>query len=86
MALWVMIVWLVIGALAGILARKIVGGTAPFGLSGDAILGLAGGVIGGYLIALAGLGNTWGGLIATLVAAVAGAVLVVWSTRFIRRT
>jgi len=86
MALWTLIVWLVVGAIAGFLARKIMGGTSPFGLIGDVILGLAGGVVGGYLMALAGLGNTAGGLIATIITAVIGATVLIWSTRFLKKS
>lgn len=86
MALWTLIVWLVVGAVAGLIARKIVGGVSPFGLIGDMILGLAGGIVGGYLMALVGLSNTTGGLIATIVTAVIGAVILVWSTRFLKKS
>lgn len=85
MALWTLLVWLGIGALAGFLARKIVGGTSPFGVIGDLILGLAGGVVGGYITALAGVSNTTGGLIISIIAAIVGAVLLVWSTRFLKK-
>ncbi len=86
MALWTLIVWLIVGAVAGIFARKIMGGTSPFGFIGDIILGLAGGVVGGYLMALAGLGNTTGGLIATIITAVIGAVFLIWTTRFLKKS
>lgn len=86
MALWTLFVWLGVGALAGFLARKIVGGTSPFGMVGDIILGLAGGVVGGYVLALSGLGNTTGGLISTIIAAVVGATVLVWSTRFLKKS
>ena len=85
MALWVLLVWLGIGAIAGFSARKIMGGTSPFGMIGDIILGIAGGVVGGYLMALAGLGNTAGGLIATIITAVIGASLLIWSTKFLKK-
>ena len=85
MALWTLLVWLAVGAVAGILARKIMGGTSPFGFIGDIILGIAGGVLGGYLMALVGLGNTTGGLIATIVTAIIGAVILIWSTRFLKK-
>ena len=44
------------------------------------ILGIAGGVVGGYGLALLGVGGggTVGGLILTCVAALAGALLLVW--------
>jgi len=86
MALWTLLVWLAVGAVAGILARKIMGGTSPFGLIGDIILGIAGGVVGGYLMALAGFGNTTGGLIATILTATAGAVLLIWTTKFLKKS
>lgn len=86
MALWTLIVWLVVGGVAGILARKIMGGTSPFGMIGDIILGIAGGVVGGYLMALVGLGNTTGGLIATVITSVIGAVFLVWTTRFLKKS
>ena len=86
MALWVLLVWLAIGAIAGFLARKIIGGTSPFGIVGDVILGLAGGVVGGYLMALVGLGNTAIGLVATIVTATIGAALLIWSTKFLKKT
>nr|CAA6815599.1 MAG: Unknown protein [uncultured Thiotrichaceae bacterium] len=85
MALWTLLVWLVVGAIAGFLARKIIGGTSPFGLIGDIILGIAGGVIGGYLLALVGLGNTVGGLIGTIITATLGATLLIWSTKLIKK-
>ncbi len=85
MALWTLLVWLAVGAVAGILARKIMGGASPFGFIGDIILGIAGGVVGGYLMALAGIGNTTGGLIATIITATIGAVILVWSTRFLKK-
>ncbi len=81
---WSLIAWLVIGAVAGIVGRRFVGGTPPFGTAGDAILGLAGGVVGGYIIALY-IAPTTGGLIVTLVTAVLGALLLVWLSNRLKR-
>lgn len=80
MPTWSLFVWLAIGAIAGLVARSFIGGTPPFGKVGDMILGLAGGVVGGYVAALLGIGasGTVGGLIVTCVAALAGALLLVW--------
>lgn len=83
MALWTLLVWLGIGAVAGILAGKILGGTTPFGLVGDIILGIAGGVIGGYILALVGISGN-GGIIASIITAVLGAVVLLWSARKIK--
>ncbi len=86
MVLWTLLVWLVVGAVAGLLARKIIGGTSPFGFIGDMLLGIAGGIVGGYLMALVGLGNTTGGLIATIITATIGAVFLIWTTKFLKKS
>jgi len=79
MPAWSLFVWLAIGVVAGLLARRFVGGVPPFGVIGDAILGLAGGVLGGYGLSLLGIGSdgTVGGLIVTCIAALIGAVVLV---------
>jgi uncharacterized membrane protein YeaQ/YmgE (transglycosylase-associated protein family) len=84
MPAWSLIVWLVIGAAAGLVARHLIGGTPPFGKAGDMVLGIAGGVVGGFLLALAGVGGTVGGLIGTMVTAFLGAVLLIWLSNFIK--
>ncbi len=83
MPAWSLLVWLAIGAIAGLIARGFIGGTPPFGRIGDMILGIAGGVVGGYGLALLGVGGsgTVGGLIVTCVAALAGALLLVWLSK-----
>jgi uncharacterized membrane protein YeaQ/YmgE (transglycosylase-associated protein family) len=48
MPTWALYVWLAIGAIAGLVARSFIGGTPPLGRVGDMILGIAGGVVGGY--------------------------------------
>lgn len=86
MALWVLIVWLVVGVITGFITRKISKRVSGFGMVGDGILGGAGGVMGGYVVALlSSVGNTLGGLVLTVAAAIACAVLAVWSTKFITK-
>jgi uncharacterized membrane protein YeaQ/YmgE (transglycosylase-associated protein family) len=84
MPAWSLIVWLVIGAVAGLAARGLIGGTPPFGKAGDVVLGIAGAVVGGFLLALAGVGGTVGGLIGTMITALIGAVLLIWLSNFIK--
>ena len=86
MPAWSLLVWLAIGAIAGLIARSFIGCTPPFGKIGDMILGIAGGVVGGYGLALLGVGGsgTVGGLIVTCVAALAGALLLVWLSKRIK--
>lgn len=86
MPAWSLFVWLAIGAIAGLIARGFIGGTPPFGKIGDMILGIAGGVVGGYIMALLGFGGggTVGGLIITCIAALGGALLLVWLSKLIK--
>ncbi len=84
MPTWSLFVRLAIGAVAGLVARGFIGGTAPFGKLGDMILGIAGGVVGGYLLAVAGVAGTLGGLIGTCVSALLGALLLIWLSNRIK--
>lgn len=49
--LWSIIVWLIVGFLAGLLAKAIVPGSAekPSGFWGTAILGIVGAIVGGFV-------------------------------------
>lgn len=72
-----LIVWLVIGLVAGALARLLVPGRDPMGLLATLALGLVGSVVGGFLAA-ALLGDDDGvGLFGSLVGAVI--VLILWN-------
>ena len=78
-----LIAWLIIGAIAGFLAGKIVEGSG-FGLIVDIIVGIVGAVIGGYLTGAMGIG-VGGGLIASIIVAVIGAVVLLLVLRLIKR-
>ena len=77
------IVWLIIGAVAGWLAGKIVEGTG-FGLIVDIIVGVVGALIGGWLAGVLGI-DIGGGLIGSLIVAVVGAVILLLVLRLIKR-
>jgi uncharacterized membrane protein YeaQ/YmgE (transglycosylase-associated protein family) len=77
------IAWLVIGAIAGFLAGKIVQG-GGFGLIVDIIVGIVGAVIGGYLAGALGV-SMGGGLIGSIILAVIGAVILLFVLRVIKR-
>jgi uncharacterized membrane protein YeaQ/YmgE (transglycosylase-associated protein family) len=68
--------WLVIGAIAGVIAGMVMKG-GGYGLVGDIIVGLVGALIGGFLAALLGLGGlnandpiSWGSLIIAVIGAI----------------
>ena len=76
-----LIIFLVIGAVAGWLAGVIMKG-GGFGLVGDIIVGVIGSLIGGWLFGL--LGIAAGGLIGSIIAAVVGAIILIAILRMIK--
>ncbi len=83
MAIEALIIWLVIGAIAGWLAGMIVKGYG-FGLVGNIVVGIAGAFIAGWLLPHIGL-ILAGGILATIVNAVIGAVILLLVIGFLKR-
>lgn len=77
-----LIVWLVIGAIAGWLAGVLVKG-GGFGLLIDIVVGIVGAVIGGWLAGLLGIG--FSGILGSIVIALIGAVILLLVIRLFRR-
>lgn len=78
-----LIIWLVVGAVAGWLAGLIVRG-GGFGLVGNIIVGIIGAFLGGWL--LANFGVAFGtGIINTILTATLGAVVLLLIARVIKR-
>ena len=77
-----LIMFLLIGAVAGWLAGQIMKG-GGYGLVGDIIVGVIGAEIGGWLFGV--LGIAAGGLIGSLIAAVVGAIILIALLRLIKR-
>jgi uncharacterized membrane protein YeaQ/YmgE (transglycosylase-associated protein family) len=77
-----LLVFLVIGAVAGWLAGKIIKG-GGFGILGNIIVGILGAVIGGWLFGILGIsvGGEW---IGPLVTATVGAVVLLFVVGLIR--
>jgi uncharacterized membrane protein YeaQ/YmgE (transglycosylase-associated protein family) len=79
-----LIVWLVIGAVAGWLAGTLMKG-GGFGLIGDIVVGIVGAFIGGWLAGILHI-DIGGGLISSILTATAGAVVLILILRMIKRT
>ena len=77
------IYFIIIGAVAGWLAGKIMKG-GGFGLLMNMVLGIIGGVVGGWIFGLFGL-STDGGLLGSLITSVAGAVIILYVGRLIKK-
>lgn len=67
--------FLIIGAVAGWLAGKIMRGRG-FGLVGDLVVGILGSLVGGFIFRLLGIASF--SLIGSLVTATVGAVVLLW--------
>jgi uncharacterized membrane protein YeaQ/YmgE (transglycosylase-associated protein family) len=78
-----LIVWLIIGAIAGWLAGSLVKG-GGFGLIGDIIVGIIGAFIGGWLAGRLGI-VIGSGLISSIITATVGAIILIVLVRLIRR-
>ncbi|MEQ1754941.1 MAG: GlsB/YeaQ/YmgE family stress response membrane protein [Micropepsaceae bacterium] len=78
-----LVIWLIVGAVAGWLAGQIVKGSG-FGLIGDIIVGIIGAFVGGWLCATLGI-SIGAGLISTIATATLGAVALLLVLRVIGR-
>jgi len=78
-----LIVWLIIGAIAGWLAGQVMKG-GGFGLVGDIIVGIIGAFIAGALFPRLGF-SLGGGMLGTIIAAAIGACLLLFILRLVRR-
>lgn len=78
-----LLVFLLIGAIAGWLAGLIVSGFG-FGLLGNIIIGILGAVIAGYLFPALGF-RLGGGILASIIHATIGAIILLLLIRVIKR-
>jgi len=78
-----LIIWLIIGAIAGWLAGQVVRG-GGYGLIGDIVVGVIGAVIAGWLLPRLGI-YIGSGFIASIIDAFIGAVILLVVLRLIRR-
>jgi uncharacterized membrane protein YeaQ/YmgE (transglycosylase-associated protein family) len=78
-----LIVFLLVGLIAGWLASQFVRG-GGFGLVGDLIVGVVGAFIGGWLLPRIGV-NIGGGIISEIITAVIGAVILLVILRLVKR-
>ena len=68
------IFWIIVGGIAGVLAKLIMPGDDPGGFIITIILGIAGALVGGFLAGLIGIGG--GGFIWTTLIATVGAIIL----------
>jgi uncharacterized membrane protein YeaQ/YmgE (transglycosylase-associated protein family) len=77
------LVWIIVGLLAGVLASRLVNGTG-YGLVGDVIIGIVGAFLGGWAFGELGWRAPFPGLAGTIFVAFIGAVVVLLALRLLR--
>ncbi|MBV8164333.1 MAG: GlsB/YeaQ/YmgE family stress response membrane protein [Candidatus Eremiobacteraeota bacterium] len=78
--------WIVVGIIAGFLAKSVVPGEGPGGVLGDMVVGIVGALIGGWIFdSFGSFGATGLNLWSILVAFVGGVVLLLIVRLFTRR-
>jgi uncharacterized membrane protein YeaQ/YmgE (transglycosylase-associated protein family) len=83
MGLETILLWAVIGLIAGWLASALVGG--GYGLVGDIVVGVVGAFLGSFLFRALNVGSPFGGLAGTIFVAFIGAVVLLLLLRLIHR-
>jgi uncharacterized membrane protein YeaQ/YmgE (transglycosylase-associated protein family) len=70
--------WIILGGLAGWIASLIVGNDERQGLIGNIIVGIVGGLLGGFILNLFGIDGINGFNFYSLIVALLGAILLLW--------
>ena len=74
--------WIIVGLIAGVLAKWIMPGDDPGGLIVTILIGIAGGLLGGFAASQLGIG---GGNFVNILIATAGAILLLIIYRVVAR-
>ena len=82
MSLETLLLWIVIGLIAGWLASAVVGG--GYGVVGDIVVGVVGAFLGGIIFRSLHIGVPFRGLAGTILVAFVGAVVLLVLLRLIR--
>ena len=77
--------WVVLGLIVGVLAKLIMPGKDPGGMIITIIIGIAGAFVGGFVSSLIGFGSVTGFDFRSILIAVAGAILLLWGYRMIKK-
>jgi uncharacterized membrane protein YeaQ/YmgE (transglycosylase-associated protein family) len=78
-----LLVWLVVGLIAGWLASAVVGG--GFGVIGDIVVGIVGAFLGGFIFRNLHIGAPFHGIASSIFVAFIGAIVLLLLLRLIRR-
>ena len=77
--------WIILGLVAGLIAKFVMPGNDPGGLIVTIIVGIAGAVIGGFIANAIGFGTVSGLNIRSIVIAAIGAFALLFALRLLKR-
>lgn len=78
-----LLTWIILGAIAGVIAKWIMPGEDPGGFIVTILLGIAGALIGGFIASAIGLGGVEGLSIGSIIIAILGAILLLFLYRLV---
>jgi uncharacterized membrane protein YeaQ/YmgE (transglycosylase-associated protein family) len=79
------LVWIILGLVAGIIAKLIMPGRDPGGFIVTIILGIVGALVGGFISTKLGFGDVTGFNLPSILIAVLGAILLLIIYRMLKR-
>ncbi|HEY1382263.1 MAG TPA: GlsB/YeaQ/YmgE family stress response membrane protein [Dongiaceae bacterium] len=79
------LIWIVLGLVAGIIAKLIMPGRDPGGFIVTIILGIVGALVGGFISTRLGFGDVTGFNLPSILIAVLGAILLLIIYRMMKR-
>jgi uncharacterized membrane protein YeaQ/YmgE (transglycosylase-associated protein family) len=79
------IIWIILGLIAGILAKWIMPGRDPGGFIVTILLGIVGALVGGFISVRLGFGDVTGFNLPSIIIAVLGAILLLFIYRMIKK-
>ncbi len=77
--------WIIVGLIAGALAKLIMPGRDPGGFIITIVIGVVGGLIGGFIGRELGIGSVTGINIGTIITATVGAIILLAIIRMVRK-
>ena len=79
------LVWIVLGLIAGVIAKMIMPGRDPGGFIVTIIIGIIGALVGGFISVKLGFGDVTGINLPSIIIAVLGSILLLVVYRAVRR-
>jgi uncharacterized membrane protein YeaQ/YmgE (transglycosylase-associated protein family) len=73
--------WIIVGIIAGWMAKRVIPGEGPAGLLGDLVIGVVGAIVGGWVFNSFGHPGATGVNIGSIIVSFVGAVVVLWLIR-----